>query len=69
MRIQNRKLNDYVECKTNRALVHDDISDKFSSRGFKDRFVELDVIDFLDNNVRYLVQIQDPDTGIFSYQN
>ena len=63
LRIQNKKLNDYVECKTNRALVHDDISDKFSSRGFKDRFVELDVIDFLDNNVRYLVQIQDPDTG------
>ena len=61
--IQNRKLNDYIECKTNRVLLHDDISDKFSSRGFKDTFVEVDVIDFIDNHVRYLVQVQDPDTG------
>ncbi len=63
LKIQNRKLNDYIECRTNQVLIHDDISNKFSSRGFKDRFVEIDVIDFLDNHVRYLVQIQDPDTG------
>ena len=63
LRIQNRKLNDYVECRTNRVLIHDDISNLFSSRGFKDGFVEVDVVNFIDNNVRYLIQIQDPDTG------
>ena len=63
LRIQNRKLNDYVECRTNRVLIHDDISNLFSSRGFKDGFVEVDVVNFIDNNVRYLIQIQDPDSG------
>ena len=62
LQIQNRKLTDYIECRTNRVLIHDDISNKFSSRGFKDTFVEIEEIDFIDNHVRYVIQIADPDT-------
>ena len=62
LKLQNRKLDDYIECRTNRVLVHDDISGKFSSRGFKDTFIELDVIDFSDSYVGYVIQVVDPDT-------
>ena len=62
VKLQNRKLDDYIECRTNRVLIHDDISDKFSSRGFKDTFIELDVIDFADSYVGYVIQIVDADT-------
>jgi len=54
LQIQNRKLTDYIECRTNRVLIHDDISNKFSSRGFKDTFVEIEEIDFVDNLFRYI---------------
>jgi hypothetical protein len=62
LKFQNRKLTDYTECKTNRVIVHDDISKKFSNKQSQDTFIELDQIDTLDTNVRYLIQIQDPDT-------
>jgi len=62
LKIQNRKLTDYTECRTNRVLIHDDISNKFSSRGFEDPFVEIEEIDIRDTHVRYLIQIVDPDT-------
>ena len=62
LKLQNRKLTDYNECRTNRVLIHDDISDRFSSRGFKDGFVEIEEIDFADTHVRYTIQIVDPDT-------
>ena len=63
LQIQNRKLTDYIECRTNRVLIHDDISTKFSSRGFKDTFLEVEEINFVDNHVRYVIQIVDPDTS------
>ena len=63
LEIKNKRLTDYTECKTNRVLLHDDISDKFSSSGFKDVFKEIEEIDILDNHVRYLIQIVDPDTS------
>ena len=62
LKLKNKKLDDYIECRTNRVLIHDDISDKFSSRGFKDTFIELDVIDFADSYVGYVIQIVDADT-------
>jgi hypothetical protein len=62
LKIQNRKLTDYTECKTNRVLIHDDISNRFSSRGFEDPFVEIEEIDAIDTHVRYTIQIVDPDT-------
>ena len=63
LQIQNRKLTDFTECRTNRVLIHDDISPQFSSRGFKDLFVELEVLDFAEKHVRYLIQVVDPDTS------
>ena len=63
LQLQNRKLTDFTECRTNRVLIHDDISSKFSSRGFQDTFVELDTVGENDRHVRYLIQITDPDSG------
>jgi len=62
LQIQNRKLTDYTECRTNRVLIHDDISERFSSRGFEDPFVEIEEIDNIDTHSRYTIQIIDPDT-------
>ena len=57
---ENLKLTDYTKCKTNRVLLHDDISSKFSSKGLQDLFTEIEEID--SNFARYLVQIVDADT-------
>ena len=62
LQIENTKLASFTECRTNRVLIHDDISNKFSSRGFQDLFSEIEVIDESENHVRYLIQIVDPDT-------
>ena len=63
LQLENRKLTDYTECRTNRVLIHDDISDKFSSRGFQDVFSELEEVQAQDNHIRYTIQIVDPDTS------
>jgi hypothetical protein len=62
LKLQNRKLTDYTECRTNRVVIHDDISNRFSSRGFEDPFVEIEEIDIIDTHVRYVIQVVDPDT-------
>ena len=62
LKIQNRKLTDYTECRTNRVIIHDDISPRFSSRGFEDPFVEIEEISTADTHVRYTIQVVDPDT-------
>ena len=55
-----RKLTDYTKCKSNRVLIHDDISGRFSSKGFQDVFTEIEEID--GNFTKYLVQIVNADT-------
>ena len=57
---QNTKLTDYTKCKSNRVLIHDDISGRFSSKGFQDVFTEVEEID--GNFTKYLVQIVNADT-------
>ena len=57
---ENIKLTDFTKCKTNRVLLHDDISNKFSSKGLQDLFTEIEEID--NNFARYLVQVIDADT-------
>ena len=57
---QNTKLTDYTKCKSNRVLIHDDISGRFSSKGFQDVFTEIEEID--GNFTKYLVQIVNADT-------
>ena len=60
LQLSNKVLTDFSRCKTNRVLVHDDISDKFSSAGFQENntLVERLTEDFAN----YLIQIVDPDT-------
>ena len=62
LKIQNKKLTDYTECRSNRVLIHDDVSDQFSNKDSQDTFIEVEEIDILDTNVRYTIQIVDPDT-------
>ena len=56
----NLKLTDYTLCKSNRVLIHDDISGKFSSTGFKDLFTEIEEVN--SDFTKYLIQIINPDT-------
>ena len=62
LKLQNTKLTDYTECRTNRVLIHDDISGKFSSTGFQADQIEIEEIDVADTHIRYLIQIVDPDS-------
>ena len=59
LKFRNRRLTDYTKCKTNRVLIIDDISSRFSSKGFQDLFTDICTID--DNFEKYLVQIINPD--------
>ena len=60
IKFSNRVLSDFTRCLTNRVLIHDDISDKFSSTGFSDNST---IIETLTADVgNYLIQIIDPDT-------
>ena len=53
-------LTDFSRCISNRVLLHDDISDKFSSTGFS---ADNTVIESLNADFgNYLIQIVDPDT-------
>jgi len=57
---RNKRLTDYTKCRTNRVIIHDDISGRFSSKGTTDLFTEIEEIN--TNYAKYLVQIIDPDT-------
>ena len=56
----NIKLTDFTLCKSNRVLIHDDISGSFASKGFQDVFTEIEEVE--KNYAKYLVQIVDADT-------
>ena len=58
--LQNRTLTDFTRCKTNRVLLHDDISDNFSSEGFESTNTIIEPL--IEDVGNYLVQIIDPDT-------
>ena len=58
--ITNRSLTDFTRCKTNRVLVHDDISQTFSSEGFDATNTVIE--ELTEDFGNYLVQIIDPDT-------
>ena len=60
LQLQNRVLTDFTRCISNRVLIHDDISDQFSSVGFS---ANTTVVEELTADVgNYLIQIIDPDT-------
>ena len=58
--LSNKVLTDFTRCKTNRVLVHDDISNKFSSTGFQENNTIIESLD--EDFANYLIQIIDPDT-------
>ena len=58
--LKNRALTDFTRCKTNRVLLHDDISDTFSSEGFESLTTTIEPL--TEDIGRYLIQIIDPDT-------
>ncbi len=58
--LQNRTLTDFTRCKTNRVLLHDDVSDNFSSEGFESTSTLIEPL--IEDFGNYLVQIVDPDT-------
>ena len=57
---KNKRLTDYIECKTNRVLQIDDISGKFSSAEFnKDTFVDVLEYPITDFYSKFLIQVID----------
>ena len=60
LNLSNKSLTDFSRCKTNRVLVHDDISGKFSSTGFQENNTVIE--ELTEDYANYLIQIIDPDT-------
>ena len=59
LKFKNKKLTDYIKCLSNRVLVMDDISPRFSNREVgTETFVDID--NFEDTYSKYLVQIVNP---------
>lgn len=57
---KNKRLADFIECRTNRVLQIDDISGRFSSSEFnKDTFVETIEYPITDFYSKFLVQVTD----------
>jgi hypothetical protein len=58
VRLLNKKLSNYIECKSNRVLQIDDISNSFSSSEFnKDEFLDSVTYDITDFYSKFLVQV------------
>ena len=58
--LSEKKLTNFNKCITNRVLIHDDVSDEFSSVGFAANSTILNQIN--GKFVHYLIQVVDPDT-------
>ena len=59
--LKNKKLTNFSKCLTNRVLIHDDVSDQFSSVGFT---ANTSIIDSINGRViNYLIQVTDPDSS------
>ncbi|MEC8552444.1 MAG: hypothetical protein VXY93_18260, partial [Pseudomonadota bacterium] len=59
--LSNKVLSDFTRCKTNRVLIHDDISGNFSSTGFQENNTTIE--ELTEDFGNYLIQIIDPDTS------
>jgi len=58
--LKTKQLTDFSKCISNRVLIHDDISDQFSSVGFS---ANSSIIEEISNLYQsYIIQIVDPDT-------
>ena len=62
VKLENKKLADYIKCDTNRVLILDDVKNLFSNNdGETDLHVDLDSISITDGYARYLIQIRSTD--------
>ena len=69
IRLQNKKLTDYIECKTNRVLQIDDISNSFSSSEFnKDIFLDAITYAITDFYSKFLIQVSEIKESDAPYQ-
>lgn len=58
VRLKNKKLSNYIECRSNRVLQIDDISNSFSSSEFnKDAFLETISYNITDFYSKFLIQV------------
>jgi len=57
-KFKNRKLADYIECRTNRVLLIDDISTQFSNSNLNEGGYA-DIYNYSETYARFLVQIKD----------
>ena len=62
IKLENKKLADFIKCDTNRVLIVDDVKSQFSNNeDTEDLFVNLDAINFTDGYARYLLQVRSVD--------
>ena len=62
VKLENKKLADFIKCDTNRVLIVDDVKNQFSNNeDTEDLFVNLDAINFTDGYARYLLQVRSVD--------
>ena len=60
LELSTKKLADFTRCKSNRVLIHDDISNNFSNTGNKANDTLIETLS--EDYGNYLIQIVDPDT-------
>ena len=62
IKLKNKKLTDYISCISNRVLIIDDVSNRFSNKeSSKDPYVDISTLE--DSYYKYLVQIIDPNSS------
>ena len=63
IKLENKKLADFIKCDTNRVLIIDDVKKQFSnSDDTEDLFGNLDSINITDGYARYLLQVRSVDS-------
>jgi len=65
VKLQNKKLSDYIECRTNRVLTIDNFNSQFSNAEDANTTLYKDIDSFIANDgySRYFVQIINPNTA------
>ena len=62
LKLQNKKLTDYIKCVSNRVLFIDNINSQFSNEGDADLYVDTLNYSINDGLNRFLIQVINPDS-------